>query len=183
MFGKGGYGNVRTSVRSGRVTKTTRALEGKQLVANNFIELGIATYLKKLEGTNYRPRNFIRIDSVGILGSKILIEMEQGKMSLHDFIKNTPFMERMAKFSNIIKQLIEGLYDLHKHNLVHCDFKPDNVIVMDDGTVRIIDFGSVRLIGSPANVMCTYVYSAPEALSEDSKPAPAVDAWSLGALM
>lgn len=68
----------------------------------------------------------------------------------------------------------------------HLDLKCDNIIVVErDGKleIRLIDFGSVRLIGSDTEILCTYVYCAPEALKHNAMPTAACDAFSLGCII
>lgn len=92
----------------------------------------------------------------------------------------------MKTLRGIYKDIVTGLYDLHSHGMAHLDFKPENCIVkMVDGKphAKIIDFGSMRTIGSDSEILCTITYCAPEALSANAVPSTACDAYSLGALL
>jgi len=42
---------------------------------------------------------------------------------------------------SVISQLCDGLHYLHRHNLLHLDIKPENILVFDNGTVKYSDFG------------------------------------------
>lgn len=47
---------------------------------------------------------------------------------------------------NYIKQLAAGLAYAHKQQLIHCDLKPANIFLTDDGTIKLLDFGITRAI-------------------------------------
>lgn len=72
----------------------------------------------------------------------------------------------------IIEQVSVGLRAFHRQEMLHQDLRPDNIMIDQTGTVKIIDFGSVRVAGlreisSPIeqqNVLGTALYTAPEYL-------------------
>lgn len=81
---------------------------------------------------------------------------------------------------NIIDQACRGLHAAHELGLVHRDVKPSNIFVMDDDSVKIIDFGIARIASteSKTSVKGTLFYLAPEFL--DSKPpTPLSDQFAL----
>ena len=81
----------------------------------------------------------------------------------------------------IMGQACKGLQAAHDRGLVHRDLKPSNIFVMDDDTVKIIDFGVVHLAGARTvtGIKGTLHYMAPEQL--EMKPAtPSSDVFSLG---
>ena len=81
---------------------------------------------------------------------------------------------------NIVDQACRGLHAAHELGLVHRDVKPSNIFVMDDDSVKIIDFGIARIAStqSKTSVKGTLFYLAPEFL--DSKPpTPLSDQFAL----
>ena len=46
---------------------------------------------------------------------------------------------------NIIAQLCDGLSYAHEQGVVHRDVKPDNVFILEDGSVKLLDFGIAKL--------------------------------------
>lgn len=78
------------------------------------------------------------------------------------------------------KQLCIGMQDLHSVGILHRDMKPDNLLVTEDGTLKIADFGwaeDMRL--NPTALAGTFQYMAPEVLTWEQHT-EAVDVWSSG---
>jgi serine/threonine protein kinase len=67
---------------------------------------------------------------------------------------------------DIVVQVCRGLAFAHEHNIVHRDIKPSNVRLLDDGTVKIMDFGIAKLAGTTLTksgmMVGTVNYMSPE---------------------
>jgi serine/threonine protein kinase len=76
-----------------------------------------------------------------------------------------------ATVISYMKQIAQGLFEIHKQGIVHRDMKPGNVLFRADGTAVITDFGIAKLIGSSAtltlnnSVVGTPYYTAPELIA------------------
>jgi len=85
----------------------------------------------------------------------------------------------------MMHDVVQGVAYIHSHGFAHRDLKPGNVLVMDDYTCKIADFGtSTPSTGSAhATVAGTYVYMAPEILRSEQYLPQAADVYSLGMLL
>nr|XP_033812660.1 calcium/calmodulin-dependent protein kinase kinase 2 [Geotrypetes seraphini]XP_033812661.1 calcium/calmodulin-dependent protein kinase kinase 2 [Geotrypetes seraphini]XP_033812662.1 calcium/calmodulin-dependent protein kinase kinase 2 [Geotrypetes seraphini]XP_033812663.1 calcium/calmodulin-dependent protein kinase kinase 2 [Geotrypetes seraphini]XP_033812664.1 calcium/calmodulin-dependent protein kinase kinase 2 [Geotrypetes seraphini] len=97
---------------------------------------------------------------------------------------NTPLTEDQARF--YFQDLIKGIEYLHYQKIIHRDVKPSNLLVGEDGHIKIADFGvSNQFEGTDAfltNTVGTPAFMAPETLSETRKifSGKALDAWAIG---
>ncbi len=83
--------------------------------------------------------------------------------------------------------MADGLAAAHARGTIHRDVKPGNILLAEDGTAKISDFGISRTAGddqltSSGIVMGTPTYFAPE-LARGEEPTPAADVWALGATL
>ncbi|XP_053557712.1 calcium/calmodulin-dependent protein kinase kinase 2 [Bombina bombina] len=95
-----------------------------------------------------------------------------------------PLTEDQARF--YFQDLIKGIEYLHYQKIIHRDVKPSNLLVGEDGHVKIADFGvSNQFQGTDAflsNTVGTPAFMAPETLSETRKifSGKALDVWAMG---
>ena len=84
---------------------------------------------------------------------------------------------------NIFLQVAEGLAHMHGRGFVHADMKPNNVLVEEDGSVKIIDLGQACPIGTiKKRIQGTPGYMAPEQ-AHRNEITPKTDIYNLGAMM
>lgn len=112
----------------------------------------------------------------------ILFEYFPGK-SLDKLLEAGALTSEQKK--QIYKQILIGVSDAHRHNVIHRDLKPANILLGDDGLVKLIDFGISKFKGLgltlTGEIIGTIPYMAPELLLEGSKVADArADIYSLG---
>jgi serine/threonine protein phosphatase PrpC len=115
-----------------------------------------------------------------------------------EFVEGQSLVEWMAdnprpdltRVRDIVRQIASGVLAMHRREMIHRDLRPHNVLVDADGTVKIIDFGSVSVAGlneiappeeGEAAYAGTLQYGAPE-LYRGLPASPASDLYSLGTI-
>ena len=104
--------------------------------------------------------------------------------SLREKIKKGPIT--VDETLNIIFQIAQGLGAAHAKGIVHRDVKPANIIITDDGEVKIVDFGLAKLdegkLTQSLSTKGTIAYMSPAAI-RDLPIDHREDIWALGILL
>jgi hypothetical protein len=121
---------------------------------------------------------------------------EEGTVFLVQELVDAPTLKQLVaergplpptEVARIGAQLADGLAAAHANGVVHRDVKPSNVMVRDDGSVKLADFGIASVSGDPqitatGVVIGSPAYMAPEQATGEPITA-AADVWSLGATL
>jgi len=112
----------------------------------------------------------------------IVMEVVRGK-TLKELIQQRGALDiKEAIF--IMRQIISALAHAHTHNIIHRDIKPQNILVKDDGTIKIADFGIAMAMDATQltqvdSVMGSVHYMAPECARGEIASVQS-DVYSLG---
>ncbi len=128
--------------------------------------------------------NIVEIYDVGEDEGQHYIVMEyiQGK-SLKELISQRGAMDQQEAIQ-IMDQLLCAIIEAHKNNIIHRDIKPQNILVKDDGTVKIADFGIATVsdavqLTQTDSVLGSVHYLAPE-LARGENASFQSDIYALG---
>ncbi len=118
----------------------------------------------------------------------LVMELVDGDSVGERIDKVGKFEEEEAK--RIIIQVCQGLHRAHKHNLIHRDIKPDNILLAPDGTAKITDLGLVKGLGEEemnltrtGRGLGTPHFMAPEQFRDAKNADVRCDVYSVGATM
>jgi serine/threonine protein kinase len=116
----------------------------------------------------------------------LILEFVPGRTAAEALATDGPFDEPAALA--IAASVADALGAAHRRGLVHRDVKPSNVLLGDDGRVRLADFGIAvdevqdTALTDAGSVVGTLRYLAPERVG-GAPATPASDLWSLGAVL
>lgn len=154
-------------------TKQEAQLKNEVAILQNISHCGVVNLERMFETTE---RIFVVMEKLKNDMLEMILSNEKGRLS-----------ERVTKF--LITQILIALKHLHSKNIVHCDLKPENVLLSSSDNefpqVKLCDFGFARIIGEKSfrrSVVGTPAYLAPEVLRNKGYNR-SLDMWSVGVII
>ena len=130
--------------------------------------------------------NIVRIHAVGQDGDQHFIAMEYLPVSVHDVMEQRPRMH-VEYAIDLCVQVASGLNAARRRGITHRDIKPQNLLISEDGIVKLADFGIARdenlstMTGTGAQ-MGTPAYMSPEQIRGGDVDTRS-DIYSLGVVL
>ncbi|XP_027731620.1 PAS domain-containing serine/threonine-protein kinase isoform X2 [Vombatus ursinus] len=113
---------------------------------------------------------------------QLVMEKHGSGMDLFTFIDNHPALDEPLA-SYIFRQVVSALVYLRSQNIIHRDIKDENIIIAEDFTIKLVDFGSAVYMepGKCFYTFCgTIEYCSPEVLMGHAYQGPEMEMWALG---
>ncbi|KAJ2260866.1 Protein kinase [Coemansia sp. RSA 376] len=180
-IGQGASGNVymAKSIRTGDLV----AIKQMDLAKQPRKELLVNEILVMKESSHPNIVNYIESFLLNSSDLWVVMEYMEGG-ALTDVIDNNKLSE--AQIATVCREVCRGLSHLHMQDIIHRDIKSDNVLLGEDGQVKITDFGFCAKLSEQRSKRATMVgtpyWMAPEVVKQ--KPyGSKVDVWSLGIMV
>lgn len=140
---------------------------------------------------NLTHPNIVTVHDTGQDGNQhyIVMEFVEGqtlKQIIRQQIQSGQIMP-INRALDLTIQICAGIGYAHRAGLVHCDVKPQNIIVTRDERVKVADFGIARAVSDASQEIRSVVWGTPQYLSPEQasgKPAtPASDVYAIGVIL
>ncbi|WEB43046.1 Stk1 family PASTA domain-containing Ser/Thr kinase [Streptomyces yunnanensis] len=131
--------------------------------------------------------NVVGVFDQGTDGTYVYLAMEYvAGCTLRDVLRERGALQPRAAL-DILEPILAALGAAHRAGLVHRDMKPENVLIGDDGRVKVADFGLVRAVdthttASTGSILGTVSYLAPEQMEHGTADAR-VDVYACGVVL
>ena len=129
--------------------------------------------------------NIIKMYDFGELeGHRYIIMEYVERGTLHGMMQEYTFNEQSV--ANTMVMLCDGLSHVHEKGFIHRDIKPDNIMIAEDWTPKIMDFGLAVNTKDPQygyTAVGSKGYAAPEVASDPKNIDRRVDVYALGAVL
>ncbi|MET8164809.1 Stk1 family PASTA domain-containing Ser/Thr kinase [Streptomyces sp. NPDC005329] len=131
--------------------------------------------------------NVVQVFDQGADGSYVYLAMEYiAGCTLRDVLRERGALQPRAAL-DILEPVLAALGAAHRAGFVHRDMKPENVLIGDDGRVKVADFGLVRSVDTVTTttgaVLGTVAYLAPEQIEQPGAADPRVDVYACGVVL
>jgi len=194
MLGQGTFGQVFKCTAQDDINETNNSPSPSGTVAVKVIknqaayyhqarvEIGILQFLNT-RGDPSDESHIVRLKDFFLHKNHLCLVFELLNLNLFELIRHNRFRGLSLPLVRVfVSQILKALAALKRCNIIHCDIKPENVLLADatSGEVKLIDFGSACF---SSRTVYTYIqsrfYRSPEVVL-GHKYTMSIDMWSLG---
>lgn len=176
-LGTGAYGTVWLA----REDRTGRMVAIKYYPHRRGLNWSLLNREVEKLATLYSSRNIVRLLDVGWNAEPpyyVMEYVENGSLGAY-LAGGPPDVEESVR---ITQQVCGALIEAHGAGVLHCDLKPDNVLLDAQFQVRLCDFGQSRMSHEQSPALGTLYYMAPEQADLEAIPDARWDVYAVGAL-
>ncbi|KAF2096140.1 Pkinase-domain-containing protein [Rhizodiscina lignyota] len=143
--------------------------------------------IKLLQSLNHD--NVVKLLEVMVEKNDCFMVFEYLSHDLTGLLNHPTFKLDDAQKKDLAKQLFEGLDYLHRRGVLHRDIKAANILISNEGQLKLADFGLARFYAKRGhkldytNRVITIWYRSPELLLGETQYGPAVDIWSAACVL
>jgi len=185
VVGSGTYGKVFKGLNvytKGQVALKRIRMEGER----DGFPVTAVREIKLLQ--SLRHLNIVNLQEVMVERNDCFMVFEYLSHDLTGILNHPTFKLESAQKKHLAKQLFEGLDYLHTRGVLHRDIKAANILVSNEGILKIADFGLARFYAKHhqldyTNRVITIWYRSPELLLGETQYSAAVDVWSAACVM
>ncbi len=137
---------------------------------------------------NLTHPNIVTVHDFGYAGQKLFIIMEYvAGVDLKTYLFRHPAIT-LKEGLELIVQACDGIGFAHRAGIIHCDIKPQNMLVTHDQKLKVTDFGIAHAISAvQTNQLKDIVWGSPHYFSPEQAggypPTPSSDVYSLGVVL
>ena len=200
VLGEGGFGIT----YKGAHKSLQRAVAIKELFPEGAVRLGTSVSVPKSRQADFKremdsilqeARLIASLRSPTIVDVHDMFQENGTAYIVMEYLEGQTLQEEIDKrgrlpadrVQEIALATCEALAEVHRHNLLHRDVKPANIILTRDGRTVLIDFGSAREFKVSHTARHTRIlteeYAAPEQYSTQARFGPYTDVFCLGATL
>ncbi|MEZ5940213.1 MAG: serine/threonine-protein kinase [Planctomycetaceae bacterium] len=124
--------------------------------------------------------NILPLKDASLIEDQLVLAFPLGERSLSDRLQRRMSLSTAIEFS---QQILEALAYAHQQRIIHCDVKPENIVLFDSDQLRLTDFGIAKVAQKTVRGSGTGTigYMAPEQAM--GKPSQRSDVFSAGLIM
>ncbi|MFK7858402.1 MAG: protein kinase [Granulosicoccus sp.] len=167
-----------------------KAVQPKSSTESSTFNWGLSRFITEAQTlAKFKHHSIVRVMAVFEQNGTayMVMEYERGQ-ELKELIRNRDMCTE-ANLQKLIGPVIDGLSEVHRHGYIHRDIKPANILIREDRSPVLLDFGSARLATGAQTQSLTALVSVGYAPLEQyndnssSQQGPWTDVYALGAVL
>ncbi|KAK5975708.1 hypothetical protein GCK32_009171 [Trichostrongylus colubriformis] len=133
-----------------------------------------------------RHANIVCLHDIYHQHNQLTFVFEYMKMDLSKYLERHPTGVDCMQIRLLLFQLLRGLDFCHKKKILHRDLKPQNLLLDDNGVLKLADFGLARAKSVPSRTysheVVTLWYRPPDVLLGSTEYSTSLDMWGVGCI-